>query len=86
MSKSIFLRPDGTIEGLYTDAIPLQKLGKLTVTRATTVEFDDARQEWLVALPDGQEIYSNASREVALEWEKTYCEAQLIAGFRPGAS
>jgi len=82
MSK-IFIRPDGKIEGLYTEKIPLGKLGKLGVTRATHVEFDYGRQKWIVTLPTGEEIFSHASREGALAWEKKYCEALLVAGFRP---
>jgi hypothetical protein len=82
---TIFIRPDGRIEGLYSDAIPLQQLGKLSVTRATTIEFDPLRQEWVVALPDGKEVYSHPSREQCLKWEKTFCEALLSEGFRPGS-
>lgn len=82
--SSIFIRPDGRIEGLYTDIIPLQKLGNLSVTRATTIEFDPQRQGWVVALPDGTEVHFGPSREECLQWEKSYCETLLNDGFRPG--
>lgn len=78
----IFIRPDGVIEGLHTDMIPLQELGHLNVVRATNVEFDGVRQEWIVTLPDGTEIFSHLSREKALDWERIYCEACLYDGFR----
>ena len=48
----IFVRPDGRIEGLYTDTVPLKDLGHLNVRRATHVEFCEKRQEWVVTLPD----------------------------------
>lgn len=78
----LFIRPDGSIEGLYTDIVPMQELGKLNVTRATNVEFDCGRQEWVVTLPDGKEVHSCAKREDALEWERIFCEACLYDGFR----
>jgi hypothetical protein len=82
MKTKIFLRPDGAVEGLYSDLIPLQELGQLNVKRATHVEFDNDSQKWVVSLPSGEELYSADSREKALEWEKAYCEKKLIAGHR----
>jgi hypothetical protein len=79
----IFIRPDGSIEGLYTDTVPLKKLGEINVARATHVEFDGSAQEWVVSLPDGTEVFRNESREVALGLERTFCEALLADGFRP---
>lgn len=78
----LFIRPDGTIEGLHTDIVPLQELGRLNVTRATNVEFDIDRQEWAVTLPDGTEVFSHTSREKALDWERKFCEACLYDGLR----
>jgi hypothetical protein len=78
----VFIRPDGTIEGLHTDIVPLQTLGRLNVTRATNVEFDSERQQWVVSLPNGTELYSHPNREVALKWEREYCENALLSGYR----
>jgi hypothetical protein len=78
----IVIRPDGTVEGLYTDMIPLQALGNLNVSRATNVEFDSNRQEWAVTLPNGEEIAHRPSREAALVFERAYCENHLLNGFR----
>ncbi|HQA60376.1 MAG TPA: hypothetical protein PK768_05080 [Tepidanaerobacteraceae bacterium] len=78
----IFVRPDGRIEGLYTDTVPLKDLGHLNVRRATHVEFCEKRQEWVVTLPDGTEVHHDPSREKALEWERTYCEKKLLEGYR----
>ncbi len=79
----IFIRPDGKVEGLYTDIVPLTTLGVLNVNRATHVEFWHKRQEWVVTLPDGNEVFANQSRQVALDWERKYCENLLQNGFRP---
>lgn len=78
----IFIRPDGQVEGLYTDTVPLKDLGALNVKRATHVEFDVERQEWVVTLPSGKEVHRNPSREAALEWERSYCEYLLESGYR----
>jgi hypothetical protein len=78
----LFFRPDGIIEGLYTDTVNLQQLGKLHVTRATHVEFNETMQKWVVSLPDGEEVFMHTSREVALQWEKKYCESSLLSGYR----
>ncbi len=78
----IFIRLDGCVEGLYTDIINLQILGRLYVKRASNVEFNVPGQSWEVSLPSGEVIYSDGSREAALDWERTYCENCLTGGFR----
>jgi len=63
--------PDGTIGGLYTEAIELRSLGKLEVTRATDIRFNDEAQEWEVhAIGDDQLLHSDPSREACLLWER----------------
>lgn len=64
--------PDGTAEGLYTEAISLSALGRLSVQRASTIEFDDASQEWVVRSPEGAELYQSPSRQQCLDWERGY--------------
>lgn len=46
MFDAFTLRPDGTIFGLYTDAIDLRALGHVHVERASAVEWDKAAQAW----------------------------------------
>ena len=41
---------DGTIRGLWTDAVDWRSLGPLFVRRASHVEFDNHQQLWLVRL------------------------------------
>lgn len=64
--------PDGTAQGLYTEAIPLHELGRLCVRRASTIEFDDAIQKWVVRSPEGAELYQSPSRQQCLDWEREF--------------
>lgn len=64
--------PDGTAHGLYTETIPLHELGRLSVQRASTIEFDDAAQQWVVRSPEGAELYQSPSRQQCLDWERGY--------------
>lgn len=75
----IFLR-DGIITGLYDDTIPLMNLGTLSVKRASTIEFDNACQKWVVALPNGKEIFSHPLREECLFFEKQFFENLMTSG------
>jgi hypothetical protein len=42
------ISPDGTVRGLWTDAVLFHSLGQVRVRRASHVEFDDHRQCWTV--------------------------------------
>ena len=68
----ITIAPDGTVRCLWTDAIPLQALGRLTLQRASTIEFDPTAQRWEVRLASnpGAVVFSHASRETCLDWER----------------
>ena len=68
--------PDGTGHTLYTEAINLACIGPLEIRRATTIEFDNPTQDWLVRDPAGVPLYSNPSRQQCLEWERQYLEAK----------
>jgi RNA polymerase subunit RPABC4/transcription elongation factor Spt4 len=76
-SFKLFFRPDGTIEGLNPDGFPLQSLGKAEINRASNVEFNEQRQEWVVTLPNGNEVFSHLVRGTALAWERKYFDAVL---------
>jgi len=56
MSWLLDITPKGTVRCLYTESIDLQVLGPLHVTRASTVEFDEAAQGWQVTLCDGSRL------------------------------
>ena len=40
--------PAGTIHGLWSDTVDWNSLGRVSVTRASHVEFSDQRQQWYV--------------------------------------
>jgi hypothetical protein len=65
-----FQADGGTIECLYTEAIDLQLLGPLRITRATDIRFNDPTQQWQVhdAVTD-RVLFSNSSRSECLAWE-----------------
>jgi hypothetical protein len=69
--------PDGTIQGLYTEAIDLSALGTMEVRRATTIEFDNRLQAWRVFDPDGYCLYCSPSRETCLSWERQHLNWEL---------
>jgi hypothetical protein len=72
MTAVIELAGDGTGTCLHTDLIPLQELGRLSVRRASTVEFNPGTQEWEV-IPEKCRhltLFSNQSRQLCLDWER----------------
>ncbi len=73
------INQDGNVAGLWADEISWQDLGRLTIRRASRVEFDHAQQAWTVyaAQPangtcHGIGLFTAKSREEALQWEHYY--------------
>jgi hypothetical protein len=54
---------------LYTEAIELGTIGRLSLRRATTIEFNSTNQQWEVRDPVGVLLQTHPSREVCLAWE-----------------
>ena len=54
---------------LYTEAIELGSIGRLTLRRATTIEFHEAAQKWEVRDAGGALLHTHPSREACLAWE-----------------
>lgn len=73
----LVIDPDGTVRSLYTDKIPLRELGKLTVDRASQIEFDHATQTWYVEFPDGRRLTNFASRDEAIACEVSHLNEEL---------
>ena len=61
--------PDGNGHGLYTEVIDLNALGPLSVTRATSIEFNQQTQRWEVRDSTGVLRHSHRSRQQCLNWE-----------------
>jgi hypothetical protein len=75
----IAFAPDGTARCLWTEAVPLQELGRLDIHRASTVEFNSRHQTWEVRLASHPEAvaFSHPSRELCLQWERNTINALL---------
>jgi hypothetical protein len=73
----ITFAPDGTAQ--WNDAVPLHELGRLEIQRASTVEFDPAKQQWAVRLASNSDTvaFSHPSRETCLQWERNTLDALL---------
>lgn len=64
---------DGNIRCLYTDEIDLPQLGRLQVSRASHVEFDNYLRRWTVtSVKTGKRLHLAQTREQALDWERQY--------------
>ena len=69
---TLHVQEDGTVCGLYTEAIDLASLGPLRIERASTIEFDNPSQLWRVFDRRGRCVFSDPSREACLGWEQSY--------------
>lgn len=72
MTATLVFAPDGIAHGLYTEAIDLTKLGRLTVKRASRVEFNEQFQCWQVRTVRGRLIFSAPTRQQCLDWEQQH--------------
>lgn len=70
MKTTLRFAPGGTVGCLYTEAIDLRKLGKLEISRATDIRFNDTTQQWDVhEYATGKVLFSHPSRSECLHWE-----------------
>lgn len=58
MKTLLFVRPNGRVEGIYSDLIPHIIKRPLIVERAGNVEYDNERQGWTVVFPDGRALHT----------------------------
>ena len=79
---AICFTADGRAIGVYSDAIPWASLGRiLAMPRASRVEFDMARQEWVARdTRSGRIIASHRSREAVLRKEHEHYTREIAAG------
>lgn len=70
---AIQITAKGGIRMLQDDAVDLRKLGKITVARASHVEFCNRTQMWYVQSAKTKKyLYRAKTRAKALAWEKKY--------------
>ena len=70
---------EGTGRCLYTEAVPMANIGRLSVERASAVEFNGASQEWEVVIAgDTAPSFSHPSRAKCLEWEIETLQQSLM--------
>ncbi len=73
----ITFAPDGTARCLWTETLPLHELGRLEVHRASTIEFDNNAQQWLVRDRHDSVRFFSKSRAACLRWERRHVDALL---------
>lgn len=76
----IRVHPDGVVGALHNDDLDFGALGKLHVRRASHVEFDEERQEWVATLVNGEEVASSRYRASALTGEVEYLSRKIEDG------
>jgi hypothetical protein len=82
---AICFTADGRAIGVYSDTIPWASLGRiLAMPRASHVEFDTARQEWVARdARSGRIVASHQSREAVLREEhEHYTRVVAVGHFR----
>ena len=72
MNINISFNTDGTAQCLWTEALPLHEIGRLEITRATNLEFNNSKQHWEVKDRRGKVRFIAKSRSVCLEWEQKH--------------
>jgi len=72
---TLTIQPNGDIGCFYTEALDLRELGRLTVQRATTIEFNHDQQQWEVRNTFGQLLHQHPSRAACLAWERQHFDA-----------
>ena len=70
MNINISFKPDGTAQCLWTEALPLHELGRLEITRASNIEFNNTAQHWEVKDRKRRVRFIARSRSACLEWEQ----------------
>lgn len=70
---SVLITKEGGIKMLHDDVAELESFGKVDVTRASHVEFDNDTQKWFVQSAKTLEVLKFFdSRTEALDWERSY--------------
>jgi hypothetical protein len=57
-------------------AFALHELGRLQITRATTIEFNNSTQHWEVTDRKGKVQFISMFRKACLDWEQQNMQAE----------
>lgn len=70
MQKKIVIKKDGTVTGVYDDAIPFKNMGTPFIKRVSNIEYDNDLQKWVVIMTHDDTVPIKAdSREEAYSKE-----------------
>lgn len=84
MIDAFRLLPDGTVIGLYTDAIDLRRLGHVQAERASWVEWDEVAQAWVASLIEtGESLGPFRTRTDAVAAERHTLARRLASAAPP---
>lgn len=79
----VFVRPDGSTQAIYSDALKLEQLGAPDIKRASHVEPDPKQPgKWFVDMtPVGGPTRDGfATRQEAIDFELEWLAARLASG------
>ena len=79
---------DGTVEGLWSELLPLNELGTMAMSRVSNVDFNEATQQWEVCFIESKGVvrFSHSSRDECIAWEHDYFNAKWLHGVTPIAA
>lgn len=70
MNTTLRIHPDGTATALWSDLLPSLGLGRMTVKRASTIEFNERTQKWEVRFTGSRKVrFSHQKRSACIAWE-----------------
>jgi hypothetical protein len=79
MKHVISCFPNGTLEAVQNDEIPITEIGHSTMERASDVTWDEDSQVWVAVIRDkfrrqerSTHSFSSTSRTEAINWELKY--------------
>jgi hypothetical protein len=76
----ITITESGDVQCLAPDDLDLRAVGQLFVRRASHVEYDNARECWVVTLPNGRELGTYATRGEGLAAEVVFLNGKIDDG------
>lgn len=74
----LFISPQGLIRSLYSDLVEFERLGHITIDRASHVEPDE-RGQWYAHIIEGPTLGPFSKRGDAIAAEMTWLTANRLA-------